>query len=70
MTVESSYTIVLKGTLLCPEYFFLLVLGQKTMADRQTDNIYIFYLFCTMIVKAMQLMGPCINTKSKNNIYT
>ena len=33
---------------------------------RQTDNLY----FRTMILKAMQLMGWCIKTKPKNQIYT
>ena len=33
---------------------------------RQTDSLY----FSTMILKAMQLMGSCIKTRPKNEIYT
>ena len=33
--------------------------------DRQTDSLY----FSTMIIKAMQLVGSCINTKPKSEIY-
>ena len=33
--------------------------------DRQTDSLY----FSTMIIKAMQLVGSCINTKPKSKIY-
>ena len=32
--------------------------------NRQTDNLYL----STMIIKAMQLTGSCINTKPKNKI--
>ena len=32
---------------------------------RQTDNLYL----STMIIKAMQLMGSCINTKPINRLY-
>ena len=33
--------------------------------ERQTDNLYL----STMIIKAMQLMGSCINTDPRNKIY-
>ena len=33
--------------------------------DRQTDSLY----FSAMIIKAMQLVGSCINTKPKYETY-
>ena len=33
--------------------------------DRQTDSLY----FSMVIIKAMQLVGSCINTKPKSEIY-
>ena len=47
-----------------PCYKLKRVLGSQPA--RQTDNLYL----STMITKAMQLMGSCINTKPKNKIYT
>ena len=38
---------------------------QQKQTDRQTDSLY----FSTMVIKAMQLMESCINTKPKNKIY-
>lgn len=37
-----------------------------SQTDRQTDSLY----FRTMILKPMQLIGWCIKTKPKNQIYT
>ena len=40
--------------------------GNLLQPIRQTDSLY----FTTMILKAMQLMGSCIKTRPKNEIYT